>query len=190
MSPHIKVFSTCFGQIALVWNGPIGQPTIRRIILSNETMNATQLANEIWPFSAIASCERIDLIADQINQFLNGADIRFSLEILDWDFISPFQKQVLLAEHCVPRGSVTTYQGLATYIGRPKAARAVGQALKHNPFPIIIPCHRAIRSDGTVAGFQGGRKMKQTLLEQEGIRFSSNGKVVTATYFHSPKLVQ
>ncbi len=60
----------------------------------------------------------------------------------------------------------------------------MGGALLRNPFPIIIPCHRAIRSDGELGGFQGGLKMKQALLELEGIRFSSTGKVLAPSLFY------
>jgi methylated-DNA-[protein]-cysteine S-methyltransferase len=65
---------------------------------------------------------------------------------------------------------------LAERIEAPGAARAVGHALALNPFPLIIPCHRAVRSDGGLGGFQGGLAMKRKLLELEGIAFSPSGK--------------
>ncbi len=63
-------------------------------------------------------------------------------------------------------------------------ARVVGNALARNPFPIIIPCHRAIKSNGALGGFQGGIKMKRALLELEGIEFSERGMVVTKRIYY------
>lgn len=115
---------------------------------------------------------------------LTAEDIHFSLELLDCNLIRTFQIKVLLAEYNVPRGWITTYQRLAIHLGNPNGARAIGNALKNNPFPIIIPCHRAIRSDGTLGGFQGGVMMKRALLEMQGIEFSAEGKVIAKTRSH------
>jgi methylated-DNA-[protein]-cysteine S-methyltransferase len=72
---------------------------------------------------------------------------------------------------------VSTYGRIARHLAIPGGARAVGRALARNPFPIIIPCHRAIRSDGRLGGFQGGPAMKRALLELEGVECSSTGRV-------------
>lgn len=80
-----------------------------------------------------------------------------------------FQRKVLRAVSNIPCGQVRTYQFIAKQIGNPKAARAVGRALATNPFPIIIPCHRVICSDGKLGGYRGGVKMKQALLRKEGV---------------------
>jgi methylated-DNA-[protein]-cysteine S-methyltransferase len=79
---------------------------------------------------------------------------------------------------------VSTYQRIAKYLGNAKGARAVGSALAGNPFPIIIPCHRAIRSDGTLGGYQGGLEMKRRLLEMEGVMFDALGRVVAKERFY------
>ena len=107
----------------------------------------------------------------------------FFLEIVDLDSIKLFQKKVLIAKHSIPRGWISTYRRLSNHIGNPKGARAVGNALKNNPFPIIIPCHRVIKSDGSLGGFQGGMKMKRALLEMEGIEFSAEGRVTAKKNF-------
>jgi methylated-DNA-[protein]-cysteine S-methyltransferase len=79
---------------------------------------------------------------------------------------------------------VSTYQRIARYLGNAKGGRAVGSALANNPFPIIIPCHRAIRSDRTLGGYQGGLEMKRTLLEMEGIDFDDTGRIATEDFFY------
>jgi len=85
------------------------------------------------------------------------------------DHCSKFQQKVLRAASAIPRGKISTYQRIAKQIGKPKAVRAVGRALANNPFPLIIPCHRVIRSDGSLGGYQGGLKMKRALLKKEGV---------------------
>jgi len=67
----------------------------------------------------------------------------------------------------------------------PAAARAVGNALAGNPFPIFVPCHRAIRSDRTLGGYQGGAAMKRALLEMEGLAVSNKGKVISDSLYDS-----
>ena len=83
----------------------------------------------------------------------------------------------------IPRGKVTTYGAIANALKQPKAGRRIGQILKQNPAPIKIPCHRVIRSDGSIGGYYGNNpaaiKQKIALLKSEGIKFKS-GKVVRA----------
>ncbi|MBW2560575.1 MAG: MGMT family protein [Deltaproteobacteria bacterium] len=100
------------------------------------------------------------------------------------DLCSPFQERVLRAEYAILRGRVTTYQRIARHIGHTAAARAVGTALATNPFTIMIPCHRSIRSNGTLGGYQGGLEMKRSLLEMEGVSFNDSGRVVTKEFFY------
>jgi methylated-DNA-[protein]-cysteine S-methyltransferase len=76
---------------------------------------------------------------------------------------------VLETVRSIPHGEVRSYGWVARQIGKPKAARAVGQALAANPMPLVVPCHRVIGSDGSLTGFTGGLKMKKRLLELEGV---------------------
>jgi methylated-DNA-[protein]-cysteine S-methyltransferase len=89
-----------------------------------------------------------------------------------------------LAEYGIPRSWVSTYGRIARTLGIPHGARAVGSALSRNPFPLVIPCHRAIRSNGQLGGFQGGLSMKRALLEREGVEFSGAGRVVTKRIYY------
>ena len=82
---------------------------------------------------------------------------------------SDFQQEVYDQLFSVEYGHVTSYGQLARDIGKPDQARAVGQAVGHNPIPIIVPCHRVIASDGRLTGFSGGLEAKVELLKLEGI---------------------
>jgi methylated-DNA-[protein]-cysteine S-methyltransferase len=91
---------------------------------------------------------------------------------------------VLRAEHAIPRGSVSTYQLIAAHLGSANGARAVGNALAKNPFPLIVPCHRAVRSTGHLGGFQGGLEMKRALLEMEGVGLDDVERVVVERFHY------
>ncbi|NLF40457.1 MGMT family protein [bacterium] len=146
-------------------------------------MPAEEAARTLFPASPASSCAEIEAEAERIGAFLSGDAITFSLEMVRMDLCTAFQQRVLRAEHAIPRGKASTYGLIAKHLGMPKSARAVGTALATNPFPLIIPCHRAIRSDGTLGGYQGGLAMKRALLEMEGIAFSDSRGVEPA-YFH------
>lgn len=177
------LFPTPFGQIGLVWLEGENAARLCRVILSKEKRKAENILKETFPFSRPGSRIEINDLAVRIHEFLRGKDIRFGLEQGMLDRCSALQKQVLQIEHGVPRGRVTSYRRIAEKLGRPGWARAVGRALAGNPFPILIPCHRAIRSDGTLGGFQGGMAMKQALLRLEGIEFGPNGKVLSPSFY-------
>jgi methylated-DNA-[protein]-cysteine S-methyltransferase len=176
--------TTPFGPIAVMWSIYLGCPKISRVLLVFKSGGSANLPVETsYPDAISASCSEIDAVANQMVAFLTGADIRFSLDLARLDLCNEFQRRVLYAEHGIPRGKVSTYARIACYLGKAKAARAVGSALANNPFPLIIPCHRAIRSDGTLGGFQGGINMKRTLLEMGGVPFNAQGRVVKEESF-------
>lgn len=81
--------------------------------------------------------------------------------------MTPFAKKVYQVVLSIPWGQVRSYKWVARKIGNPKASRAIGQILRHNPHPLIIPCHRVICSNGNLGGYIFGRKMKKELLDLE-----------------------
>lgn len=103
-----------------------------------------------------------------LTQHLTGAgkpSLRFNLSRL-----SEFERAVLLKALEIPRGEVRPYAWVAREIGSPKAVRAVGTALAHNPIPLFIPCHRVVRTDGTLGQYSmGGTDLKRTILAAEGL---------------------
>tara|TARA_B100000029_G_scaffold109155_1_gene100624 strand:+ start:568 stop:867 length:300 start_codon:yes stop_codon:yes gene_type:complete len=74
----------------------------------------------------------------------------------------------------VPSGYVTTYGELAKAINLRNGQRVVGQIMKKNPFPVIVPCHRVVKSDGTIGGYAYGTEIKKNMLMKEGLKISSN----------------
>ena len=175
--------ATPFGPVATLWSVHRGAPKIVRVLLSAPGAPAERARPRLFPGARAGSCREIDAIADRFEAFLNGEDIAFSLDLVRLDLCPPFQQRVLRAEHGVPRGRVTNYSLLATRAGSPRGARVAGTALATNPFPLVIPCPRAVRSDGALGGYQGGLEMKRALLEMEGVRFRDR-KHVAGREFH------
>jgi methylated-DNA-[protein]-cysteine S-methyltransferase len=179
---YLKIPST-FGEAGLLWKWKGGRPSVVRILLPREGRGLEDVAREERLQLLQRSVPVIEKIGSEIRGGLAGKPVAFSLTHFDMDACYPFQKRVLRAEAGIPRGRVSSYGALAFRLGSPGAARAVGTALARNPFPIVIPCHRAVRSDGTLGGFGGGLKMKRALLEMEGVRFDSKDRVERECFF-------
>lgn len=166
------------GTVCIVWSVSNKIPRIVRVLLSKPGLPAEGQASELYPDSRISSCAEIDAVAAAINAHLEGEDVLFSLDIVDFTLCSPFQQSVLRATYSIPRGSVSTYRLISAYVGIPDGARAVGNVMACNPFPLIVPCHRVIRSDRHIGGYGGGIEMKRALLEKEGVNFNRTGMVI------------
>jgi methylated-DNA-[protein]-cysteine S-methyltransferase len=105
-------------------------------------------------------------ITQRFQDYYSGKKIGFP-DALDFSGATGFQKQVWQAAQQIPHGETRSYGWIAKQIGKPKSARAVGQALGKNPFLVIVPCHRVIAGDGTLGGFGCGLPAKQKLLKLE-----------------------
>ena len=113
--------------------------------------------------------ERVDEAADQIEDFISGDRTNFDVD-LDWRLVTGFNRQVLEATASIPYGETRSYGEVAEMAGSPGAQRAAGTALSVNPIALIVPCHRVIRSDGSIGGYGGGmsgQRLKQRLLDIE-----------------------
>ena len=93
-----------------------------------------------------------------------------------------FSKKVMKLTKQIPKGKITTYKQLAAAAGNPKASRAAGSALNKNAQPLIIPCHRVIKSTGDVGGYSGGKEKKAALLKKEGIPIKE-GKIINLKHY-------
>jgi methylated-DNA-[protein]-cysteine S-methyltransferase len=168
----------------ILWTTLPNRALVQQILLP--TPRVAALVNALAPQQAAAPNQHPDIrdLVERLAAFWAGEPIVFPLDKVDLGRCNPFQRRVLLAEYAIPRGSVSSYGLLAQHIGAPGAARAVGSALANNPFPIVIPCHRAIRSDGQLGGYQGGLAMKRSLLKMEGADINATGRVVNPNWHY------
>jgi methylated-DNA-[protein]-cysteine S-methyltransferase len=185
MQPSFYVsFHTPFGACSIVWQESSAGSRIRRVFLPFEKVLMKNRVRTVFPDVQPGITPRIEELIDRMQAFLKGEDLFFDLNIAALENCSAFQQRVLKAEHAVPRGFVTTYNRIAKHLGVVNGGRAVGRALATNPFPIIIPCHRAIQSGGGPGGYQGGLKMKRTLFAYEGIAFSASDKILMKNIYY------
>jgi methylated-DNA-[protein]-cysteine S-methyltransferase len=184
VSVYHSITDTTFGPVAVVWEPDGDSAAILGVELSRPQQSAAARVAQSFQNSTVATCSEIDRVTDSIEGLLAGDSVTFDLARTRLERCPPFQQRVLRAEHGVPRGRVTTYSKVAAHLGSPRAARAVGNALANNPFPLIIPCHRAVRADGSLSGYQGGTAMKRALLEMEGLSFDRAGRIAEPEYHY------
>ncbi|MBI5642147.1 MAG: methylated-DNA--[protein]-cysteine S-methyltransferase [Deltaproteobacteria bacterium] len=122
---------------------------------------------ERWGLSLKRDASRFAKIFKALDGYFKGGDLPFGLPLSPTG--TEFEIKVWKALARIPWGEVRSYGQVASHIGRPKAARAVGNACGQNPIPIIIPCHRVLKGDGGIGGYTGGIGIKKFLLELEGI---------------------
>lgn len=136
---------------------------VMRANVEKHIPQAVRYSKNVWDEDNLMRSVKKDLIA-----YLNGERICFDYPV-DLDTVSPFVVKVLRTVRTIPYGKTGSYLWVAEKIGGRQFVRAVGQALSKNPLPIIIPCHRVIRSNGDIGGFGGGISLKKKLLMIEGI---------------------
>ncbi len=117
----------------------------------------------------VRSAAETEQAARQLGEYFEGERRTFDLP-LDVRLVHGFRREVIEALREIAYGQTRTYAGLAAAVGRPAAVRAVGSACGHNPLPIVVPCHRVVRSDGSIGQYLGGIEAKATLLGLEGAR--------------------
>lgn len=124
-----------------------------------------QLADTISP-RVLSSPKRLDETSRQIEEYFAGERTRFELT-LDWRLSKGFRREVLAHLQDIGYGRTESYAQVAAASGRPRAVRAVGTACATNPLPVVVPCHRVVRSDGSAGGYAGGADAKRVLLSLE-----------------------
>jgi len=124
-----------------------------------------QLANSVSP-RVLRAPARLDLAAREIEEYFAGRRSRFDLP-LDFQLSQGFRRTVLSHLPAIGYGKTASYAAIAAAVGHPKAVRAVGTACATNPLPVVVPCHRVVRSDGTVGQYVGGTDAKKALLTLE-----------------------
>lgn len=112
-------------------------------------------------------------LKEALKAYFKGVKVSFSAP-LDLGSLPLFYQKVYLTAQEIPYGETRSYKWIATRIGNQNAARAVGQALKNNPFLVVVPCHRVVKSDGSLGGWSGARGLKEELLRLERTVKNSN----------------
>jgi methylated-DNA-[protein]-cysteine S-methyltransferase len=126
-----------------------------------------ELARRISP-RVLRAPARVEEVQRQLEEYFAARRRRFEVPI-DWRLIGGFGRRVLRATARIPFGSVATYRDVASHAGNPQSSRAAGNALGRNPIPIVVPCHRVVRTGGALGGYTGGLERKEALLRLEGI---------------------
>jgi len=124
------------------------------------------LANRVSP-RVLRAPKRLDDAATEIEEYFAGRRTGFDLP-LDYALSSGFRQLVQRHLPHIAYGHTQTYKDVAAIVGNPKAVRAVGSACATNPLPVVVPCHRVLRTDGTLGGYIGGLAAKTALLTLEG----------------------
>jgi methylated-DNA-[protein]-cysteine S-methyltransferase len=125
-----------------------------------------QLLSEHGDVAIVKSAE-LDQARRALDRYFGGKRLDFDLAV-DLGDLAPFHRRVLDATAKVPAGRVATYTQIAARAGSPRASRAAGNALHNNPVAIVVPCHRVLRTDGSLGGYGGGLPIKEWLLRHEG----------------------
>ncbi len=140
-----------------------------RVGLPNQDIDEllVDLATRVSP-RVLEAPARLDAARRELDLYFEGKLTDFDLP-LDWQLSKDFRRKVLRAIARIPYGQTRSYTQMATSAGNVRAVRAAGTACGSNPIPVVVPCHRVLRSGGALGGYGGGLPMKEALLRLEGI---------------------
>ncbi|MDP9864232.1 MULTISPECIES: methylated-DNA--[protein]-cysteine S-methyltransferase [Streptosporangium] len=154
-------------------DGPVGRlvlaVTHRGVVAcsyEDENIVFERVSREVGSFMG-PDARRLDPVRRELDAYFSGRLRAFTITA-DLRLATPFARTVLQKMTAVPYGTVTTYREIAERIGRPRALRAVGNALGSNPVCVIVPCHRVVESEAVLGGYAGGATAKERLLRVEG----------------------
>jgi methylated-DNA-[protein]-cysteine S-methyltransferase len=166
----LTLFDTAIGRCGIAW----GERGIVAVQLPERLDSDThaRLLRRVPDATETAPPPEVQQAIDGIVALLRGEPRDLTGIRLDMESVPPFHRRVFEVARTIPPGRTLTYGAIATRLGEPGAARAVGQALGHNPFVLVVPCHRVLAADGGLGGFSaaGGRMTKLRLLTIEGAR--------------------
>ena len=173
-----------------LWHSPVGDILLGAtdtgvvfVEFARHNHASTQLTRLEQDFRPEQAGPETTVLVQQLDEYFAGTRRTLDWTLDDRLMRSDFQRRVLRATAAIPYGTVISYQGLADTIGQPSAVRAVAQALRHNPVPLHIPCHRVLGSDGRLTGYAGNLvETKRAILETEGIpvRHTRRGLAIAA----------
>ena len=162
------LFATPFGKAAILYEkSPF---SIIQILLPRPNPSELIADADRAGWGHDGSDRRAVVLAGRITRYFEGVPVHLSegtCKVLNMAGLTPLQRSVLTATAKIPYGQLRSYKELAQAVGRPNACRFVGTTMAANPFPVLIPCHRVVRSDGTLGGFGGGLELKRQMIELE-----------------------
>lgn len=147
-----------------------GERGVLRVAFEVQDHNAVlaDVARRVSP-RVLQGGARLDPVLRELDEYFAGTRHRFDVPV-DLRLATGFRRDVVAALPDVPYGRTATYAQVAAATGRPRAVRAVGTACARNPVPLLLPCHRVVRSDGTPGQYAGGAPAKRVLLDLEAPR--------------------
>ncbi len=161
----IATSQTAFGWVGIAWSG-LGLEAIT-LPRASESETIDRLPESCGPMPEPPQGLDVPALLDKLRRYFEGEPVTFD-EPLNPTAGTDFQRRVWTLTREIPRGETRTYGQIARMAGSADAARAVGQTMARNPWPILVPCHRVLGSDGSLTGFGGGVDMKRRMLQLEG----------------------
>ena len=167
---QFTIFDTPWGSFGFVSRGT----RLVATYLPRSSKSLHRLIGQEWP-QAIEVADALPRFQQEVFNYFSGKPTSFDVRI-DLAGVSPFRRTVLEVCLKVPYGKTASYADLARAAGNPAAMRAAGGAMANNPIPLVIPCHRVLRSNGSIGGFSSPRGVAQKirLLELEGVRLDAD----------------
>lgn len=164
MLQQYRIVKTPLGYVGFV----ASERGLRRVVLPQRSEAATRRAILAEVPAAVRRDDLMPELADALARYFAGEPVEFNVRC-DWRGYSEFEEDVWHACRRVGYGQRVSYGELAERVSRPGGARAIGMAMSRNPCPIVVPCHRVLRSDGSLGGYSGpgGVELKRRLLELE-----------------------
>lgn len=158
-----------------VVDSPVGQLLVAatdrgilRISFDSDPEHSLAQLSRVAGRRVLRAPRALDPVRRELDEYFQQRRRSFDLSV-DLRGTTPFTAQVLGELALVPYGQTSTYGDLAARVGRPRAARAIGMVMNHNPIPIVLPCHRVIGANGSLVGYAGGLDKKEALLRLEGV---------------------
>jgi len=161
------IFTTPLGHMAVIYR--VTPFAVIKILLPSKDKEGLVNAVKAFGRQHTGFHDNAFRVKESILDYFKGKPIPPPWGWLETGGLTELQKSVLASTADIPYGELRSYRDIAVAVGRPRAYRFVGTTLANNPFPILIPCHRVIRSDGSFGRFGGGSDMKKKLIALEGV---------------------
>ena len=161
----IATCQTAYGWVGVAWSELGLEAVALPRATESETLDQLPESSDLTPKPPQGL--DVPVLLDKLRSYFEGEPVSFD-EPLNPTIGTDFQRRVWALTREIPRGQTRTYGQIARMVGSAGAARAVGQTMARNPWPILVPCHRVLGSDGSLTGFGGGVDMKRRMLQLEG----------------------